>query len=99
MGLFGPDIKYSQREHQLPEIDLKRFLGHIHIASGSTVTTAEEDIVERALMARRGGDGAISLQQIYEVLLQLRNQNKISKIDFLTLIKDFEQYYTEHFSE
>jgi len=99
MGLFGPSIKYSQREHQLPEIDLKRFLGHIHIAPGSTVTSADEGAVEKALLARRGGDGSISLQQIYEVLLQLRHQNVITKIDFQTLMKDFEQYYSEHYQE
>ena len=97
MGLFGPTIKYSQREHQLPEIELKKFLSHIHITPGSSVGDADRDAVLASVMARRGGDGSISLQQIYEVLMQLRNQNKITKIDFQTLMKDFEMYYAEHF--
>ncbi len=99
MGLFGPSIKYSQKEYQFPEVEIKRFLAHVRINSSGSFTNSEEEAVENAILARRRGDGAISLQQIYEVLSNLRNKNIITKVDFSSLMDDFKGYFVEHYKE
>ena len=89
MSLFGLGVKYSQVEHQLSEFDIKKLVSHIKVMS---VDQHDEGIVESALIARRHGDGKISLQQIYETLTQLKNQNKISLQDRDGLMRVFEEY-------
>ena len=97
MELFGPSLKYSQYEHQITEYELKKILGHVHLTPGSSVSSADMKAVERALLFRRGNDGAISLQQIYETLLKLKNQNIITIYDYEALFEAFKQYFNEHF--
>ncbi|MFA6485950.1 MAG: hypothetical protein WCT40_01110 [Candidatus Magasanikbacteria bacterium] len=97
--LFGPTIKYSQREHPLPTLDLKRLLMQVHIRPGTTVNDHDRDLAFESIEARRGSDGKISLQQIYEVLKKFKDQRALTKIDFQTLMKAFEEYYAGHFSE
>ena len=98
-SLFGPAIKYSQHEHALPELELKKLLMHVHHVPGATVSEADRDLVLEAIETRRGGDGKISLQQIYEVLHKFKLANKITKYDEAALMKAFEEYFAEHFSE
>ncbi|MBI5222482.1 MAG: hypothetical protein HY980_03225 [Candidatus Magasanikbacteria bacterium] len=89
MGLFSSffgGIKYSQVEHSLTEIEIKKLVSRIHI---NTLKQEEEGLVEEAIIARRHGDGKISLQQIYEVLTQLKNQHKISLQDREGLMRVF----------
>lgn len=98
-SFFGPSIKYSQHEHPLPTIDLKHMLSAVHIRSGSTVSDADRDLAFEAIEARRGGDGKISLQQIYEVLNHFKQQHQITKNDFSSLMNAFVQYYGQHFND
>jgi len=94
MSLFGPSVLYPIVEHPLSELEIKKLVSPYHV---DTLKQAEADLVEQAIVARRHGDGKISLQQIYETLTQLKNQGKISRQDREGLMTDFEQYYKEHF--
>ena len=92
MGLFGTTIKYSREEKQLSAYDIKRLTSHIKVRS---LESSEENIVENALIARRHGDGKISLEQIYKELTKLKNQNKISRYDRDGLMKVFQEHFGE----
>ena len=59
----------------------------------------EESEVEGALDDRRGSDGKMSLQQIYDELTRLKNLNKISSADKNGLMRVFEKYFTQHFNK
>lgn len=96
MGLFGPSAKYSKIEHYLTEIEIKKLVSHERVQS---VDSKDALIVESAIIARRHGDGKISLQQIYETLLQLKNQGKISKYDKDGVMRVFENYFKEKFGD
>lgn len=84
--IFGSSAKYSTQEHQLSELEIKKLVSHANVLS---VGKSDENIVEQALIARRGSDGKISPQQIYETLLRLQNTYKISKQDKEGLMKIF----------
>lgn len=95
MGFFSsPGDKYSKIEHPFSEMEIKRIFDHLRMIS---LNNNEEDIVEEAIITRKGHDGKISLRQIYETLHHLKNENKISKIDehglmdlFVERFKEFE---------
>ncbi|KKW42240.1 MAG: hypothetical protein UY92_C0009G0044 [Candidatus Magasanikbacteria bacterium GW2011_GWA2_56_11] len=57
-----------------------------------TLESSEEKAVEEAILARRFGDGKISLRQIDEVLRRLQDQNRISPNDRRSLMRVFEKY-------
>lgn len=57
-----------------------------------SLTGTEEKAVERALEARRLGDGRISLSQIDETLRKLEREKQISENDREALMRVFEQY-------
>jgi len=99
MGLFGPDIKYSQIKRQLLEIELRKLLAHVRLTPGSTISDADENLVKDAILSHRESGDKISLQHIYETLLHLKSQNRITKYDFATLMKVFEKYFIEHFTD
>lgn len=93
MGFFSSffgGIQYSQKEHYLTEIEIKKLVSRVHI---NTLKQDEESLVEEAIIARRHGDGKISLQQIYEVLTQLKNQHKISVQDRKGLMRVFAAHF------
>jgi len=94
MSLFGFGPKYPIHEHPLSELEIKKLVSPYHV---DTLKQTEASLVEQAVIARRRGDGKISLQQIYETVTQLKNQGKISKQDRDGLMKDFQAYYNEHF--
>ncbi len=89
MSLFGSSIKYSIVEHQLSEFDIKKLVSHYKVKS---LDSNEEDLVEDTIIARRRGDGKISLQQIYEALTQMKDQNKISRQDRDGVMRVFEEF-------
>ncbi len=91
MGLFGPKIKYSIQEHQMSELEIKKLVSHGRVIS---LDSKDEDIIEQTLIARRHGDGKISLQQIYETLLQLFNQKKISLQDKDGVMNVFKEHFS-----
>lgn len=94
MSFFGFSHKYPIQEHPLSEFEIKKLVSPYHVA---TLKQAEASLVEQAIVARRHGDGKISLQQIYETLTQMKNQGKISRQDRDGLMIDFQAYYNQHF--
>lgn len=93
-SLFGSSTQYPKTEHSFSEFDIKKLVSPYNVR---TLKQSEAGLVEQAIIARRRGDGKISLQQIYETLTQLKNQHKISLQDRDGLMKDFEQYFNQHF--
>ena len=91
-SLFGSTIKYSQVERLFSEFEIKKMVSPYNV---DTLNRPEAGLVEQAIVARRRGDGKISLQQIYETLTQLKNQHKISLQDRDGLMKDFEEYFNK----
>lgn len=95
MGFFSSffsTTKYSPTEHPLSEIEIKKLVSTILV---NTLKQGEESLVEEAIIARRHGDGKISLRQIYEVLTQLKNQHKISVYDRDGLMKVFSNQFND----
>ncbi len=91
-SFFGTSVQYSKTERPFSEFDIKKLVLPYNVR---TLDQSEAGLVEQAIVARRHGDGKISLQQIYETLTQLKNQNKISKQDRDGLMKDFEEYFSK----
>jgi len=90
MGLFGFTSKYSKTEHQLSAQKIKELVSRYKVQS---LDSTEEVLAEEIIIARRRGDGKISLFQIYEVLTKLKNQNKISQVDRDGLMRVFKEYF------
>ncbi len=96
MGFFFSSNKYPTKEHQLSRQTIEALVSRTKVNS---LDGAEEGEVEEALDKRRGGDGKISLQQIYESLLKLKNQNKISPTDKDGLMRVFQDYFITEFGD
>jgi hypothetical protein len=92
MGFFSFN-KYPTAEHYLTEEHIKKIVSEVAV---QTLKSNEEALVEQAIVARRRGDGKISLQQIYETLKSLVNQKKISKYDRDALMKRFVNHFKTH---
>ena len=95
MGFFDSVI-YSTAEHQLTEIEVRRLVTYLHIPSLKGESEREK-MVQNAILARRHSDGKVSLQQIYELLNTLKNQNTISKFVRDETMNALKVYYSEHF--
>jgi Fe2+ or Zn2+ uptake regulation protein len=91
MSLFSSN-HYSQTEYQLTEDHLKLIVSFARI---NTLKQEEARMAREEILRRRGGDGQISLYQIYEVLTRLKDQNKISKFDRDSIMKKFEEYFSK----
>lgn len=89
-SLFGSAIKYSTKEHYLTELEIKKLVSHERVIS---IDQQNANDIEPAIIARRHGDGKISLQQIYEVLLHLKNSGKISREDKDGLMRVFQDHF------
>lgn len=63
---FSPARKYSQVEHPLGERDVRLLIARERIRTLDS--EAQARLIEDAILARRRGDGKISLRQIYESL-------------------------------
>lgn len=94
MGLFGPSVMYSTQEYSLSELEVEKLVSYTKV---HTLNQENKDLVRSAILGRRHGDGKISLQQIYETLLSLKDIYKISKEDKNGLMEVFKQHYKEHF--
>ena len=85
MGFFSSN-KYSQTEYQLSELEVRRCITNINVPTLVGDPNSEK-LVQDAVLARRRGDGKISLQQIYEVLNHLKSAKQISQYDRNGVIK------------
>jgi len=90
MGLFGTTNQYPKEEKQLSAVKIKQLVSRVKVKS---LDNQEEILVEETIIARRRGDGKISLAQIYEALTKLKNQNQISKFDRDGLMRVFENHF------
>ena len=96
MAFFSsPADKYSQTEHPVSDRDIRLLITREHIPTLGTHEQAK--VIEDAILARRHGDGKISLRQIYTVLQELVGQKKISKYDRDGVMRVMEKYFHEHF--
>lgn len=91
---FGP--QYSKIEHPISELEIKRLVSHENAIS---LDQKNCETIESAIIGRRHSDGKISLQQIWDTLTTLKNQNVISKQDREGAMRIFEDYFTEHFTK
>lgn len=82
---------YSDVEHYLSSLEIKKMISNLHAKS---LTDLEEQMVEDTIMARRGGDGKISMRQIDKALRELKQKNKISEIDRKALTNLFINYFS-----
>lgn len=90
MGFFDP-VHYSTDEHFLPEHEVRRLVTYLHVPTLEPHLEREK-LIQDALLARRHGDGKISLQQAYEVLTHLKDTSQITKYDrdgVMTVLKNF----------
>ena len=85
MGFFD-NVKYSTDEHPLSEQEVKHHITNIAIPSFQQHPEREK-LVQDTILARRHGDGKISLQQIYELLTHLKDCNQITKYDRDAIMK------------
>jgi uncharacterized protein (UPF0297 family) len=79
MGFFDT-VKYSQEEHPLTELEVRKHINTVYIPAfhGSE---KQERLVQDAILARRHSDGKISLEQVYDLLTVMKNRNEITKYD------------------
>lgn len=89
MSFFSTN-KYSTKEHYLSKEEIGRL---VSVSQVKSLSQSEERVVEGLLETRRGADGKISLAQINEVLIKLKNQNQISKYDKEGLMRIFESHF------
>lgn len=85
----------TKTEHAVTADKIRQLVSRVKIQS---LDQTEEKLVEEAIIARRRGDGKISLEQIDELLRKLKNQNKISDVDRRGLVRVFQQYFESQFS-
>ncbi len=96
MGLFSTIFgsvagsQYSDHEQTFSEGEIKKLVSAANVIS---LSKNDETEVEQAIMARRRGDGKISLRQIYQVLTKLKDNYKISHEDKASLMKVFGEYF------
>lgn len=100
MGLFdlffSSGAKYPQNEYYLTEKEIRALVSKIHVKS---LEQGEERAVEDAIVARRRGDGKIALRHIYEALLHLQYQKKISKWDREKLMEAFQKFFEDKYGK
>lgn len=78
-SFFGsPGDAYSTVEYELTEHELKLAVNHERIA---VLDNSQAEKIRAAILARRRGDGKISLRQIYELLTHMVNTHDISTFD------------------
>ena len=94
-SLFGSSIKYSQVQHPVPDLDVKRLISQ---SSVRTLSQNEVSLVEDDILAKKQ-NGKLSLQHIYEALHSLVNKHKISKNDQSGVMNLFVKYFKEHYGE
>lgn len=96
-SLFGTSssaYNLSNVEHELTQQEIKLLISKSYI---STLDKGQEMMIEEAIMARRRGDGHISVRQVNEVLLQLQNQHKISQYDRQGVVRVVQDFFRQKF--
>ena len=93
MGFFT-SVHYPIEEHHLTEIDVRRLVTYIHVPSLEHHMDREK-LVQDAILDRRKGDGKISLEQIYELLTHLKDQNQITKYDRDGSMKVLQEHFAK----
>ena len=91
-SLFGPSIKYSRDKHQVTTEQIKRLMWSLQSTS---ISETNKDTVAEAILAKRDNDDKISLQNIYEALTKLKNENHITKSDRDSFMKVFQESLTK----
>ena len=79
-----------KKEYSLTRDQIKKLVSKYNVRS---LDSAEERLIEEAIMDRRRGDGRISLFQINEALCKLKNQYKISDVDRKGVLRVFTDYF------
>lgn len=92
MGLFST-VKYSQIEHELTEHEVKHHLNNVAIPAFQTHPEREK-LVQDTILARRHGDGKISLQQIYELLTHEKDAGQITIYDRDAIMRVMQELYS-----
>ena len=82
--------KYSNKERPLTRAEIKQLVSSIKVR---TIDSREEELIEKAIIDRRLGDGKISLRQIYEALSKLVSSGRISKYDRDGLMSVFKNHF------
>jgi len=95
MGFFNP-VTYPTIEHPLIEEEVKRLITYLHIPSLKD-QEAREKMIQQSILERRHNDGKISLQQIYELLTKMKDENIINKYNRDETMVVLKIYFTEHF--
>ncbi len=90
--LVGKDSRHSSVQKFLSRRDICKIVSRNKIIS---LSLEEEKLVEEAIIKRRKGDGKISMQQVEEMLINLKNERKISETDYKALIKLFLDYFAK----
>ncbi len=90
MGFFN-SIHYSQDEHPLTEFEVHKYVTYLHIPTLEHHPDREK-MIQDAILARRKGDGKISLQQMYELLTHMKETNQITKYDREGVMKVLKNY-------
>ena len=92
--LFGSSSsKYSKKEYQLSSEKIKELVSRVKVRS---LDQKEEGLVEQTIVSRRRGDGKISLFQIDEALVKLREHHTISPTDKNGLMRVFGDYFNKY---
>ena len=94
--LFGASVKYSRVEHPLTTEQVRHIMWSIHLPH---INQENERAVSDAILARRHGDGKISLQQIYETLRQMETRRVITLPDRKSFMDAFKKHFAEHFRD
>ena len=84
-------VKYPIEEHPLTETEVRKYVTYLHVPSLEHHQDREK-MVQDEILARRKGDGKISLQQIYDLLTHMKDTNQITKYDRDGIMKVLQDY-------
>ncbi len=95
MGILGDIFGFSASNLSTEEKSVSRAVIDNLVSSSRVQSLSQKEAIEirQELDKRRRGDGKISLAQVHEVLLRLRNQNKISEVDKKGVERQFKNYF------
>lgn len=100
MSLFSlfrsSSSRYPTDRHFISRQELKYFFQKNR---WSSVSEAEEGLVENSLLSARDSQGKISLRRAYDTLRRLENKGKISPNDRKILMRDLAEYLEKKFSD
>lgn len=95
MGFFN-SVLYPIAEHQLIEQEVRRVVTYLTIPSLKGHDDTEK-LLQQVILDRRHDGDKISLQQIYELLTKLKDQNTITKFERDETMRVLQRYFEDHF--